>query len=214
MRLIHWLQQRRPDEEADFEGPEFSPETNAIVVGYGRFGQTVAQMLHAKGIPVTIIDSKPAQIEQSERFGTKVYYGDGTRLDLLRTAGAQQAEAILFCHDDPDFGPGKLAPILEAFPQAMVMVRAFDRRQMIALDQFDLPLVQREVFESAVIMGREALRKLGVADREATRVEREYRSRDTERMELQAASGDLTAGQDRIFRADRPLPDEPVGEGS
>ena len=81
-----------PSPTVDLDGPEFSPETNAIVVGYGRFGQTVAQMLMAKRIPVTIIDSKPAQIELSEEFGTKVYYGDGTRIDLLRTAGAETAE--------------------------------------------------------------------------------------------------------------------------
>lgn len=213
MRLIDWLQARRRDEASDLEGPEFSPETNAIVVGYGRFGQTVAQMLQAKGVPVTIIDSKPAQIELSEEFGTKVYYGDGTRLDLLRTAGAEQAEAILFCHDDPEFGAEKLGPILEAFPHAMVMVRVFDRRQMMALDQFDLPLVQRELFESAVVMGREALRKLGIADREAVRVEREYRARDSERLELQAASGDLHAGKERIFGEGRALPDEAAGDG-
>lgn len=106
MQVIEWLQARRGDEErTDLEGPEFSPETNVIVVGYGRFGQTVTQMLQAKRVAVTIIDSKPAQIELSEEFGIKVYYGDGTRLDLLRTAGAETAEAILFCHDDVNFGP-------------------------------------------------------------------------------------------------------------
>jgi voltage-gated potassium channel Kch len=208
MRLIGWLQVRRPDPPTDLDGPEFSPETNAIVVGYGRFGQTVAQMLQAKRIPVTLIDSKPAQIELSSEFGAKVYYGDGTRLDLLRTAGAERAEAILFCHEDPDLGPEQLRPILEAFPQAVVMVRAFDRRQMLALDGLDLALVQREVFESAVVMGREALRHLGTADREVARVENEYRARDNERLERQSATGDLHAGSDRSFSAERALPDE------
>ena len=75
-------------------------ETSAIVVGYGRFGQTVAQMLQAKGIGVTIIDKKPAQIELSAEFGTKVYYGDGLRLDLLRSAGAETAKVIAFCNDN------------------------------------------------------------------------------------------------------------------
>jgi monovalent cation:proton antiporter-2 (CPA2) family protein len=208
MRLIGWLQARRPDPPSDLEGPEFSPETNAIVVGYGRFGQTVAQMLHAKRIPVTLIDSKPAQIELSSEFGAKVYYGDGTRLDLLRTAGAEKAEAILFCHSDPALDAERLRPILEAFPQAVVMVRAFDRRQMLALDRLDLALVQRELFESAVVMGREALRELGIADREVVRVEREYRARDSERLERQSATGDLHAGAEHSFSAERALPDE------
>lgn len=208
MRLSSWIRARMPEGRVDLDGPELSPETNAIVVGYGRFGQTVAQMLMAKRIPVTLIDSKPAQIELSEEFGTKVYYGDGTRLDLLRTAGADTAEAILFCHDDPNLGPERLEPVLKAFPQALVMVRVFDRRQMIALDGLEIPLIQREVFESAVVMGREALRRLGVAEREVARVEREYRVRDSERLERQSATGDLHAGAERAFAADRALPDE------
>ncbi|WP_205481508.1 monovalent cation:proton antiporter-2 (CPA2) family protein [Sphingomonas arenae] len=208
MMLIGWLQKRRPAIAADLEGPEFSPETNAIVVGYGRFGQTVTQMLMAKGIPVTLIDLKAAQIELAGSFGTKVYYGDGTRLDLLRLAGAETAEAILFCHDDPDFGREQLESILQAFPHAVIMVRVFDRRHMLALDGLDIALLEREVFESSIAMGREALRRLRIAEREVGRVEREFRSRDSERLQMQSASGDLHAGADRRFDAENPLPDE------
>jgi len=208
MRLIGWLQNRRKDSAPDLEGPEFSPETNAIVVGYGRFGQTVSQMLMAKRIPVTLIDLKATQIELAGEFGTKVYYGDGTRIDLLRTAGAETAEAILFCHDDPELDADRLRPILQAFPRALVMVRVFDRRQMLALDRLGIPVLEREVFESAVAMGRQALRKLGLADREVSRVEREYRQRDSERLQLQSASGNLHSGLERSFAPERPLEDE------
>ena len=212
MRLTAWIGSRLPDPEVDLDGPEFSPETNAIVVGYGRFGQTVAQMLMAKRIPVTIIDRKPAQIELSQEFGTKVYYGDGTRLDLLRTAGADRAEAILFCQDGQGIKRDVLEAILEAFPQARVLVRAYDRRQLMELDGLDVALIQRELFESAVLMGREALLKLGIAEREALRVEAEYRRRDEERLERQSETGDLHAAKDNMFRADRPLADEsPAG---
>jgi monovalent cation:proton antiporter-2 (CPA2) family protein len=214
MRLVDRLQERRPDAAPDMEGPEFSPETNAIVVGYGRFGQTVAQMLMAKRVPVTLIDLKPQQIELADQFGTKVYYGDGTRIDLLRTAGAASAEAILFCHDGGTLDRETLRPITEAFPQALVMVRVFDRRQMIALDGLDVPLMQREVFESAVVMGREALRSLGIAEREVVRVEREYRQRDGERLQMQSESGDLHSGSEKSFSAERSLPDEVGKVGS
>jgi monovalent cation:proton antiporter-2 (CPA2) family protein len=199
MRLIGQLQQRQPQAHEDREGPEFSPETNAIVVGYGRFGQTVAQMLMAKRIPVTLIDSKPDQIDLSAEFGTKVYYGDGTRIDLLRTAGAAETEAILFCHDDPTLGPERLEPIIKAFPKALIMVRVFDRRQALALGGLDVALIQREVIDSAVAMGRAALSGLGIADREVTRVEREYRDRDEERLRLQGESGNLHSGIERSF---------------
>ncbi|WP_294009679.1 cation:proton antiporter [Sphingomonas sp.] len=208
MRLTEWVLERMPEPEAGHQGPEFSPETNAIVVGYGRFGQTVAQMLMAKRIPVTIVDRDSEQIEVSEGFGTKVYYGDGTRIDLLRTAGAETAEAILFCHDDRDLTREKLEAILEAFPQAQVLVRAYDRRHVMALDGLDVALIQRELFESAVLMGREALLKLGIARREADRVETAYRQRDSERLERQSATGDLRAARDRMFGVDSPLPDE------
>lgn len=208
MKLVDRLQASRPDADPHLQGPEFSPETNAIVVGYGRFGQAVAQMLMAKRIPVTLIDLKPAQIELAQEFGTKVYYGDGTRLDLLRTAGADTAEAILFCQDGGGLTRESLEPILEAFPHALVMVRVFDRRQMIALDGLDVPLMQREVFESAVALGREALRKLGIADREVARVEQAFRQRDSERLQLQSESGDLHSGKERSFSAERSLPDD------
>jgi monovalent cation:proton antiporter-2 (CPA2) family protein len=208
MKVIDEILRRMPESAVDLDGPEFSPETNAIVVGYGRFGQTVAQMLMAKRVPVTIIDSKPQQIELSGEFGTKVYYGDGTRLDILRTAGADTAEAILFCHETSDLGRDTLEAVLEAFPQASVMVRAYDRRQIMEWAGLDIAFIQRELFESAVIMGREALLKLGVAKREAERVEREYRERDIQRLQLQAASGDIRSGRERMFTADRPLPDD------
>ena len=211
MWVIEWILKRMPEPEIDLDGPEFSPETNAIVVGYGRFGQTVAQMLMAKRIPVTIIDSKPAQIELSGEFGTKVYYGDGTRLDILRTAGAENAEAIIFTHETRDLTRDTLESVMEAFPQASIMVRAYDRRQIIEWADLDIDLVQRELFESAVIMGREALMHLGVARREAERVEREYRSRDAERLELQSASGDIRSGRERMFTVDQPLADEATG---
>ena len=210
MMLIEWLQQRRPEDHVDLEGPEFSPETNAIVVGYGRFGQTVAQMLYAKRIPITLIDSNARQIERVGEFGHKVYYGDGTRIDLLRTAGAETAEAILFCHDDRSFSRDKLEAVLEAFPQATVMVRVFDRLDEIAYDGLDLDLVQREVFESAMAMGSAALHALRIADREVVRVEREFRIRDSDRLQAQSETGDLHAGADRSFAVDRSLPDEPT----
>jgi voltage-gated potassium channel Kch len=208
MRLTEWVLERMPEPGTDLPGPEFSPQTNAIVVGYGRFGQTVAQMLMAKRIPVTIVDSKPAQIELSEEFGTKVYYGDGTRIDLLRTAGAETAEAILFCQDGQDLDRAKLEAVLEAFPQAQVMVRAYDRRQVIDFDGLDVALIQRELFESAVLMGKEALLKLGIGRREADRVEAAYRERDAERLERQSATGDLRAARDRMFSSESSLPDE------
>jgi hypothetical protein len=97
---------------------------------------------------------------------------------------------------------------METFPHAAIMARVYDRLQVIEFDGLDLAVCEREVYESAVVMGREALTKLGVSRREAERVEREYRERDLERLEKQTITGDLHAGYERSFAADRPLPDE------
>jgi glutathione-regulated potassium-efflux system protein KefB len=192
----------------DLDGPEDSPTTRAVVVGYGRFGQTVSQIMMAKGIGVTLIDSKPSQIELSGTFGMKVYYGDGTRLDLLRLAGAAEAEAILFCHDDGTPMPARrLEQILEAFPQAKVFVRAYDRRHYMEVAHLDLASITREVYESAVCMGREALLTLGIEAGETERVVADYRDRDRQRLEVQSSSGDIRALRELIYGPDNQIAD-------
>jgi hypothetical protein len=208
MMFNDWLDKRAGRRDGDgLDGPETSDESTAIVVGYGRFGQTVGQMLMAKGVRLTLIDRKPRQIELSGDFGQKVYYGDGTRLDLLRAAGAETAKAILFCIDGDGLDKAKLEPVLEAFPQAAVYVRAFDRRHLMKLEGMDIAGTYREVYESAVCMGREALRTFCVDEEEVGHVEAEYRRRDAERLRGQAATGNLHHKDHLIFHPDRPMPD-------
>ena len=188
------------DEDGDTpDGPEHADQSKAIVVGFGRFGQTVGQMLSAHGVSVTLIDVKPEQIEVSSSFGAKVYYGDGRRIDLLRRAGGDEAQIIAFCVDDRLLGPKELQPILEAFPQAAVFMRAFDRRQMIAVRNLDLAGTTRELFESAIKMGIDALQALGVADEEIMVIERRYREHDLARLEAQGATGDMHAGPAPLY---------------
>jgi CPA2 family monovalent cation:H+ antiporter-2 len=175
------------------EGPDNAARASAIIVGFGRFGQTVSQVLRGQGVSVTLIDVKPAQIETSGTYGSKVYYGDGRRVDILRRAGGDTAQLILFCTDDATTGPAQLQPVLEAFPQAAVLVRAFDRRQVIAFDNLDLAAVVREVHESAVLMGASALSALGWEENEIERGVSEYRARDDMRLRAQIESGDLHA---------------------
>ena len=107
---------------------------------------------------------------------------------------------LLFCIDGTALDAHKLEPILEAFPQAEVLVRTFDRRHVMRMDGVDVAGIYREVFESAVAMGRDALLALGVEAVEARRVERAYRERDAERLAEQSRSGDLATLKERIFR--------------
>ena len=209
MRLTDWLERREERGGAGLDGPEESPDTSVIVVGYGRFGQTPAQMLMAKSVQLTIVDTDAEMIEVAEKFGVKVYFGDGMRVDILRLAGAETAKAILFCNDQENgLTREALKRVLEAFPQAAVLVRAYDRIHLISFDGLDLAFAQREMFESAVKMGRAALEVLGVDAEEVDRVDFEYRLRDCERLERQSETGDIRAGLEQSFAPDRALPDK------
>jgi len=187
------------------EGPDGVGASTAIIVGYGRFGQTVAQMLMGKGCRVTLIDRKPAQIEQSSQFDIKVYYGDGTRIDLLRRAGAEQANLLIFAHDDRNFSSSAIQAIREAFPQAAVLARAYDRRQLIDFASIEVTGTVREVYESAVALGKMALAQLGLDGEHVAQVERLYRENDRERLDVQIASGELIAAKHLMYRPGRTM---------
>ncbi len=200
-----------PVVQGEREGPN-SDGANALIVGYGRFGQTVAQMLIAQNIPVTLIDTDIEMIDVAGEFGAKVYYGDGTRLDLLRQAGAGEAELILFCIDGDQLDAALIESVHEAFPKASIFARAYDRRALLKLKGAPLRGVVREVLESAVRMARLALDAVGVSEEEALRAEDLYRSRDRERLKAQFEGGDLRAGIDRmITQPMRDLPGEDCG---
>ncbi|MDX3909951.1 MAG: cation:proton antiporter [Sphingobium sp.] len=201
MLFARRLEFAKPRDGSDLDGPEEAPQGTALVIGYGRFGQTVAQMLMARGCAVTMIDKKPSQIEVSSQFDIKVYYGDGTRIDLLRRAGADYARILAFCIDDPTLDRKVLEPILEAFPQAAVFVRAFDRRQVMRLTELDLAGVTREVFESAVCMGLNVLAALGVSEEQRQEIERQYREVDQQRLDRQVETGDLLSARGMMYSA-------------
>lgn len=165
----------------------------ALVVGYGRFGQTVAQTLLAGGLSVTLIDTDVEMIDVAGEFGAKVYFGDGTRLDLLRQAGAAEAQLILFCIDRDQVDSDLVKAVRGAFPQATIYVRGYDRRSVIALADSGVERVVREVFESALAMARMALSELGLSEGEIDRAEATYRDNDDQRLALQLDQRDIRA---------------------
>lgn len=188
------------------EGPQ--PDgANAVVVGFGRFGQGVTQMLLASNIPVTMVDTDIEMIDVAATFGAKVYFGDGTRLDLLRQAGAADAEMIFFCMDGDQVSPELVEAVHEAFPRAAVYVRAYDRRALIRLRGSPVNAVVREVMESAVKMARVALADAGLSPEEIARAEDMFRASDRERLKLQIEAGDVRVARDRIIT-------EPQGGGA
>jgi glutathione-regulated potassium-efflux system protein KefB len=179
--------------------------SNAIVVGYGRFGQTVAQMLIGQNIPVTLIDTDVEMIETAGTFGMKVYYGDGTRTDILHQAGAGDAELLLFCQDGDNLNTEILEGIHHAFPKATIFVRAYDRRSVMKMNGAPIAGAVREMLESAVVMARRAMDAVGVDQMEIDKTEAEYRRRDTARLQLQKDTNDVYAGRDIAFSQNRAM---------
>jgi len=192
----------------DLEGPEEAAQASAIIVGYGRFGQTVGQMLMGAGLSVTIIDNDAEMIDVAAQFGAKVYYGDGTRLDLLKQAGGYEARTIVFAMDQDQLSREELELALKTFRQAAIYVRAFDRRALMRYRGLDTAAVIREVFESAVLMGRKTLKTLGVDDERIARIETAYRARDKERLRVQADKGIFSEEARTLFNMSSPLLDE------
>lgn len=187
-----------------------------IVIGYGRFGQIVTQMLHARGVDVVLIDRKPDQIDLSRQFGWRVYYGDGFRPEVLRAAGAENARMLIVTTGGGAWDPALLEPIRMALPNLKIVVRVHDRVHAMRMISAGEELVVRELFFSAVEMGRMVLRELGTSQETIEAIVEEYVRRDSERLALQVASGDIMAGHHTIFRPGhgwRPeLPETALGE--
>ncbi|HEX8571482.1 MAG TPA: cation:proton antiporter [Allosphingosinicella sp.] len=185
--------------------------SNAIIVGYGRFGQTVAQMLIAQGIAVTLVDTDIEMIDVAGSFGAKVYYGDGTRIDLLRQAGAADAELILFCTDGDQIETEFLEGVHESFPNASIFVRAYDRRALLKLRDAPIAGAVREVLDSAVRMARMAMEKVGVGAEQIDRTEGLYRARDRERLKAQLEANDLRVRTEPMFTKPESAADDGSG---
>jgi voltage-gated potassium channel Kch len=182
------------EEDPDLQGlpgQEGELESRVLVIGFGRFGQIVNQVLLAQGIHATVIDKDVERIRDAGRFGLQVYYGDGTRLDVLRAAGAEKAEMICICIDDQEAMMKIIEIIHENFQNARSFVRAFDRIHAIELMNRDVDYQIREVFESAIVFGRAALEELGTEPDAAASAANDVRKRDIARLVLQKEVGTM-----------------------
>ncbi len=183
---------------------------SVLIIGFGRFGQVMSQSLLARDVDVTIIDTDIEMIQSAAEFGFKVYYGDGTRLDVLHASGAHVARAIAICIDDRH-AANRIVELAKAeFPQAKLLVRSFDREHSLQLVAAGVDYQVRETFESAVLFGEAALRKIGVDADDAAQIAFEVRRLDAERFELELAANDVRAGRDLILgNAPKPTPFTP-----
>ncbi|MEO8883875.1 MAG: cation:proton antiporter, partial [Devosia sp.] len=193
-----------PKQAQSFDGVELADglSESILVIGFGRFGQIAVQPLLARGRKLSIIDNDTDMIRVAGRFGRKVYYGDGRRLDVLQAAGAGTAEMVLICIDDKAAATQIAELVKSEFPMAKIMSRAFDRGHALELIKAGVDYQLRETLESAIVFGGEAVRMLGGSDEEVADSVERVRDFDARRFELQVLNGAADAQQLLISNAD------------
>jgi len=168
---------KRSDEKPPADTPEAG---QVIVAGLGRVGQVVARLLNAAGIHPTVLDDDPDHVEQSRKFGFRVFYGDATRLDLLHAAGADQASYLIIAIEDPS-AITRLARIAKAnFPRLRIIARAHDMRHSFELRDLGIELIERETWLSALKLGETALAMIGGDAERARRAAEAFAEHDQE----------------------------------
>jgi glutathione-regulated potassium-efflux system protein KefB len=161
----------------------------ALVIGFGRFGQIAVQVLLAGRVDVTVIDNDVQRIRNAARFGFKVYYGDGARLDVLRAAGAAHARIIAVCVDKAEDATRIVELCKAEFPLAEIHARAYDRIHALELIRLGVDSFTRETFDAALAFGRDVLGKLSGDEDGAAAITADVRQRDFERLAVQQAGG-------------------------
>ncbi|MGF1659992.1 MAG: monovalent cation:proton antiporter-2 (CPA2) family protein [Rubrimonas sp.] len=178
----------KADEARGLDDVSKAKPAPVIVAGFGRTGQIIARMLQMRGYELTLIDNSPQRIRIAESIGDKVFFGDGSRLDVLTMAGAKDARAIFLCINDREGAKKAVGRLRERFPDQLILAMTYDRFSDIAMREAGADVVIREVFESAVALARQGLHLMGDnEDLDALVVE--FRRRDEEMLRLQIEHG-------------------------
>ena len=193
-----------PKVAPSIEGLEIPHDLRAsvLLIGFGRFGQIVSQPLIAQNCSLSLIDTDTIAIREAEAFGFKIYYGDGTRLDILHAAGAHAAKLIVVAVDDRDTS-NRIVELLRAeFPNTRLFVRAIDREHAAELNRAGVTYQIRETFESALLLAEEALRVMEVDEETIADLMEDTRRRDAERLIIETAE-DIHASR-HLIRGNMP----------
>ena len=164
-----------------FEAPPEN-EGHVIIAGFGRFGQIVARVLRAKGIPFTALDISAEQVELVRGFGSRAFYGDASRPDILAAAQAGKARALVLALDDVEASMRAAELVKVAYPDLPIYARARNRNHAMRLLDLGVTYFERETFLSALATTRELLLGLGMAPREADRTLATFKAHDERRL--------------------------------
>ena len=155
----------------------FEPQSAPVIVaGFGRYGQIVARLMLAQGVPATVLDHSVEMLEVAHTFGYRVFYGDATRVNLLRMAGAEQARILVVAVDAPDQSLKIVQLAKKHFPHLQVVARARDVTHWHSLRDLGVTHVERELFESSLRTARTVLELTGLPPQEADRLAERFRA--------------------------------------
>jgi len=177
----------RPPPAYDAIEPE---EPRVLIAGFGRFGQIVARVLRARRIRFTALEVSQTQVDFVRRFGNKLYYGDASRLDMLRAAGAEQARLLVIAVDDVDASVRIAELARRHFPALRVLARARNRQHAFRLMEAGVSEIWRETLASSLELAETALVALGTPRETAAQQVRKFRQHDEETLRAQAAVKD------------------------
>ncbi len=188
-----------PKAKPSMEGVDAAEDLSAsvLLIGFGRFGQIVSQPLLAYGCSITIIETDTDAIRQARKFGFKIHYGDGARLDILHAAGAHNASLVIVAIDDREACLKIAELIRDEFPLVPVLARAYDRVHATELIHAGVAYQIRETLESALALSEKALELMDVEEEERVRILEEERRRDNDRLAIEMTGG-IYAGRDLI----------------
>jgi CPA2 family monovalent cation:H+ antiporter-2/glutathione-regulated potassium-efflux system ancillary protein KefC len=170
------------------ESKERQPDTiehggrSVILAGFGRLGTDLGRLLISAGIRPTILDHNEANVDILRRFGFEVYYGDATRLDLLESAGAAEAELLIITLGNQEKSLELIHLVQKHYPQLKIAVIAADRSAAYELMDLGVAVIRRETFGSALNLGRESLQLLGFDPYEAYKLTRIFQKKDEDTM--------------------------------
>lgn len=159
---------------------EIDEHNGVIIAGFGRFGQIVGRFMVSQGVEITVLEKSPEQVELLRKFGSKAYFGDATRLDLLRSAGAEEARLLVVAVDDADSAVEIVKLARQNFPHLKVFARARNRRHAFDLDRAGADYYHRELLDSSLTMARDAMIALGYPKADIERRAKKFRNHDIE----------------------------------
>ncbi|MBV8044239.1 glutathione-regulated potassium-efflux system protein KefB [Pluralibacter sp.] len=166
-----------PEEEGETPWVE-NDKPQVIIVGFGRFGQVIGRLLMANKMRITVLERDISAVNLMRKYGYKVYYGDATQLELLRSAGAEQAQSIVITCNEPEDTMKLVELCQQHFPHLHILARARGRVEAHELLQAGVRQFSRETFSSALELGRKALITLGVHPHQAHRAQMHFRRLD------------------------------------